>query len=675
MKKLLNNYAVRVLAFLLFLALGLVAVLCALGLIYDIQTDTGPAYGPRNFAGSELASTYADTQVWMALIDAYNADLNGTETQPAPEGRFDGGFGYVIRDPEGKIVMDAHRPGSTRITAGSWEREGYLAECYVNLPTTPDTRLYDFVYLYDFLYDGWRVFLPLGLGTGAAALLLLVFLLAAAGRTAEGVKLGGLHRWPLEIYLGGLLTAGGFCLFVFMEGVNSTISRFSHLFYSLLFSSAGALGVGAAAMLGLMTLAARFKVPGWWRNTVIFFCLKWGLRLVVWTWNLFRKLAVWTWNLFKKLICKCWAALKKVLLWLGRSVPKSWKWLWGHVSGAVGGLFHGFSGLIRSLPLAWKGVGVYCLFTLVNILLAYAFSGSMNAFLPCLLFLIDAAGVLGVVWVAGQLKKLQEAGRALAAGDLNHTVDTERMLPSLKEHGENLNAVGVGMTRAVDERMKSERFKTELITNVSHDLKTPLTSIVSYVDLLKKEDIDNERAKEYIEVLDRQSQRLKKLTTDLVDASKASSGALAVNFEQVDLGEMVRQSAGEYAGRFAAAGLEPVATVPEGEWVVRADGRLLWRVLDNLLSNAVKYAMPGTRVYLTVDAQEGKTVLAVKNISRDALNIPAEELLERFVRGDASRSTDGSGLGLSIAQSLMELMGGKLRLTLDGDLFKAELIF
>ena len=195
------------------------------------------------------------------------------------------------------------------------------------------------------------------------------------------------------------------------------------------------------------------------------------------------------------------------------------------------------------------------------------------------------------------------------------------------------------------------------------------------MDLLKNEPIENERAREYIEVLDRQSQRLKKLTADLVEASKASSGALSVTREPVDLNELVRQSTGEYAERFAAASMTPVLTLPEKETVVTADGRLLWRVLDNLLTNAVKYSLPGTRIYLDVERGEASTVLSVKNISREPLNIPAEELMERFVRGDASRSSEGSGLGLSIARSLMELMGGELRLTLDGDLFKAELVF
>ena len=259
-----------------------------------------------------------------------------------------------------------------------------------------------------------------------------------------------------------------------------------------------------------------------------------------------------------------------------------------------------------------------------------------------------------------QLKTLQTAAQKLAAGDLTYTVDTEKMYPVLKEHGDNLNAVSVGMSRAVNERMKSERFKTELITNVSHDLKTPLTSIVSYVDLLKKEPTESEAAREYIEVLDRQSQKLKKLTTDLVDASKASSGALPVNLEKIDLGELLRQSAGEYTEKFAAASITPVLNAPEAETYVTADGRLLWRVLDNLLGNAVKYAQSGTRLYLELTPGETETVLTLKNISREPLNIPAEELMERFVRGDGSRHTDGSGLGLSIAESVVLRHRGKI---------------
>jgi len=213
--------------------------------------------------------------------------------------------------------------------------------------------------------------------------------------------------------------------------------------------------------------------------------------------------------------------------------------------------------------------------------------------------------------------------------------------------------------------------KTDLITNVSHDLKTPLTSIVNYVELLKAEELQNETAKGYVEVLDRQAQRLKKLTTDIVDASKAQSGALNVTLAPTDLAELLRQGMAEYADRFAAVPLLPVLHAPES-LMATADGRLLFRVLDNLLGNAVKYAMPSTRIYLDAFETAETACISVRNISREELNIPAEELTARFVRGDASRATEGSGLGLSIAEDLMRLMGGTLRLTIDGDLFRAE---
>ena len=228
------------------------------------------------------------------------------------------------------------------------------------------------------------------------------------------------------------------------------------------------------------------------------------------------------------------------------------------------------------------------------------------------------------------------------------------------------------MNKAVEQRLKSERLKTELITNVSHDIKTPLTSIVSYVDLLKKEEL-SPTAGEYVAVLDRQSRRLKKLTEDLVEASKASTGNIAVQLEPIVVNEIIHQAVGDYDEKLAAGRLEVIVNTYEGNLMALADGRLLWRVLDNLLSNVCKYAMAGTRVYVDLIARDGHVVLSIKNISRDPLNISADELMERFVRGDASRHTEGSGLGLNIAKSFMDLMGGGFALSVDGDLFKAEL--
>lgn len=277
-------------------------------------------------------------------------------------------------------------------------------------------------------------------------------------------------------------------------------------------------------------------------------------------------------------------------------------------------------------------------------------------------------------WVL-QWKRIRAATQDIVSGKPDGKIETEKFYPDLKEHAGQLNDLGSAIDHAVDERMKSERFKTELITNVSHDLKTPLTSIINYVDLLKKEDIPNETAQEYIEVLDRKSQRLKKLTEDLVEASKASTGALTVNKERLDVVQLIRQATGEYEEKLATAGLTLVLSLPEGPVTIDADGRHVWRVLDNLLGNCAKYALEGTRVYLDAAAWDGNAVITVKNVSRQPLNIPAQQLMERFVRGDESRTTEGSGLGLSIARSLTELQGGRFLLDIDGDLFKAKVIF
>ena len=304
------------------------------------------------------------------------------------------------------------------------------------------------------------------------------------------------------------------------------------------------------------------------------------------------------------------------------------------------------------------------------LIFAYGMDGGQAALYVTLhLVLLGAA-----IWQVLALRQLQRGGEKLAEGDFSHPVTLSRgALPELKRHAENLNSVQAGIQRAVEEKMKSERLKTQLITNVSHDIKTPLTSIVNCVDLLKKEDIPSPAAQEYIAVLDRQSKRLKKLTEDLVEASKASSGALPVDVQPIDVSVLFSQIAGEYQDRLADCHLTLVTQSPEGQPVVAADSKLLSRVMDNLVSNICKYAMPGTRVYLSTEAGEDGVRMVVKNISRYPLNISADELTERFVRGDSSRSTEGSGLGLSIATSLTAIQGGDFRLTIDGDLFKVTL--
>lgn len=339
------------------------------------------------------------------------------------------------------------------------------------------------------------------------------------------------------------------------------------------------------------------------------------------------------------------------------------------------GVGMGASSMLSSISGAWRFSLAFAGYLLINALLSYRFftRGGFLAFL--LLIAVNGAALYFLLNMIRQMRTLSAAGQAMANGDLSYCVDTSGMKREFREHGENLNSIGRGMAIAVNERMKSERFKTELITNVSHDLKTPLTSIVTYIDLLQKEDIQDEKAKEYIDTIARQSKKLKKLTEDLIDASKASSGALNVNMERVNISELLRQSSAEYGERMEAVNITPVVNMPEEDIYVRADGRLLWRVVENLLQNICRHGMPGTRAYLEARTENGRAVVSFKNISQQQLNIPVEELLERFVQGDESRSRGGSGLGLSIAESLTELMKGKLKLSLDGDLFKVELWF
>ncbi|MBO4241869.1 MAG: HAMP domain-containing histidine kinase [Clostridiales bacterium] len=290
-----------------------------------------------------------------------------------------------------------------------------------------------------------------------------------------------------------------------------------------------------------------------------------------------------------------------------------------------------------------------------------------------LFFIYKLIAVGLVLYVATQAKKLRDGMKRVAAGNLSEPIDTKGMLADFKAHAEDINNAGEGIGLAVAESLKSERMKADLITNVSHDIKTPLTSIINYVDLLKKEDLKNDRADEYIEVLDRQSARLKKLTEDIVEASKASSGNIEMNIERVDLAVLLSQACGEFEEKFGTKGLELIKTLHQEQIYVNADGRYLWRIIDNLLRNIYKYAKNDTRIFLDTREKDGRVEVVFKNTSEAMLNITPQELTERFVRGDRSRNTEGSGLGLSIASSLAAGMGGDLKLDIDGDLFKAIL--
>lgn len=324
---------------------------------------------------------------------------------------------------------------------------------------------------------------------------------------------------------------------------------------------------------------------------------------------------------------------------------------------------------LRNIPLVIRTAaicGAAILFQLIVYGLFAYNTGEMVVFWLFFAFAITAI----VIYVAITLQKIKEGGERIAGGDLDYKIDTKYIYGDFRDFCGTLNN-----SAAVSEKMKSERFKTELITNVSHDIKTPLTSIINYVDLIKKEEPENEKIREYISVLDRQSGRLKKLIEDLVEASKASSGSVAVNLAECDPSVLLSQTVGEFDERLKAAGLTAVINTPEKPVRIMADGRHLWRVFDNLMNNICKYSQKGTRVYLDVSESGGRVNVTFKNISAYELNISGEELTERFVRGDRSRSTEGSGLGLSIARSLTEIQGGTLKIDIDGDLFKVTVSF
>ena len=473
-------------------------------------------------------------------------------------------------------------------------------------------------------WEGWL------LATGIAALVSLVCLLCVLVQTgmqysAPGVKLNVIDRLPYEITLfvkgalAVLCMAGIFALEWFH--IQTVFLLFGYIEGNLYewLVPLGIIALAAAFVLLILSIlregARRLRGGKWWRNTLIFrfgrLCFG-GCR------------AVWR---------RCALVFE--------NLPLTAKWL--------------------------AGCAIFGLWTLIVI-----FSNG----LVVLWFLTALAAGLFLCFYMLELDVVRRGAKKIAAGEINHYTDTARLHGAPKQIGDSLNHIGDAISVAVEDRMKSERFRTELITNVSHDLKTPLTSIINYTDLLSKEECENETMKEYISVLSRQAIRLKKLTEDLLEASKASTGTLPVTLTPTDAAELLTQAVGEYEERFSARGLHAVLDIRHNPLWITADGKHLWRVFDNLLGNICKYSMTGTRVYLTADlTNDGRVQMTFRNISENPISVSADELTERFVRGDASRHTEGSGLGLAIADSLCKLQGGGLSLTVDGDLFKAVVTF
>ena len=527
---------------------------------------------------------------------------------------------FSIEDEAGTILFDNHRTGDIPVTGwwGEMAQDGVVFRSYIAADYPAQDSVYWALRIYDVMAELAPNAAVVVTVCALAELFFLVFLARAAGRRAgrEEAVAGWQEKIPFDLYAAVVLGGSAMLVAAAASGTEYTFQGFEPIMIAVVLACCAA--AYALFLAFWMTLCARVKLGRWWENTV---CC-WLLRLC-------RRVLRWCW----RVLCRAWGAL---------------------------------AGFVRGIPLVWRTAVGCCV---IGVLLFALESNHADGLLLMLIAVLSVAACL----LSMQLRRLQKGGEALAAGDLTSQVDTSHMYFDLKHHGENLNAISRGMSIAVEQKLKSERLKTELITNVSHDIKTPLTSIVNYVDLLQREHTP-EQEREYLAVLDRQAHKLKKLTVDLVEMSKASTGNIPCHIARRSVRELIDQTVGEYAEKLSAARLEPVVTLPDEDLYCLCDGALMWRVLDNLLSNACKYACEGTRLYIGAKREGERVAFSFKNISRDALNIDPDELMERFVRGDSSRTTEGSGLGLNIAKSLVELQKGTFSIAIDGDLFKVGFI-
>lgn len=456
-----------------------------------------------------------------------------------------------------------------------------------------------------------------------ATLLLMpicVYLVMSSGwrNSSEGPSPIWFDKIPFEFFVGAIgvaayLTVSAYLVFVYRDVL---VAYQTERLLDIALAASVPFFAGIAAILTLMTLSTRLKTGCFWKYTIV--GTLWNLSLVI-----------------VKFLVK----------------------------------------VFRSLRLAWKIVLMMAAFIAYNLFIIISYVNRhmyVDLFILAIMFGDLALTVVLMLWCAG-FAKIRDYVKKLAGGDLNARLSRDSLFGDLGKCADDLEHVGEGVKIAVDESMRSERLKTELFTNVSHDLKTPLTSIVNYVDILSKDEIESETAREHIDILRRQAARMKKLIEDLVEVSKATSGNTNVNFARTDVGLLMTQTATEYASKFSDCNLDPVINISESKMIANLDGRLMWRVLDNLCGNICKYALPNTRVYITAEESGCWIKLSFKNISKYPLNVTGDELVERFVRGDSSRNTEGSGLGLSIAKSLCTLQNVGFGITIDGDLFKAEL--
>ena len=555
-------------------------------------------------------------------------DEETSETQESEEARTVDGAVYATRKsayentvaPEGYLYYETETmwENGRLVTYYMYYYEApvYAVTVYLQEEVLDNSKLHILSEMYTFRYT-FIAILVAGLLVFAIG---IVYLCWSAGRHPDGtVCPGGLNRLPIDLY--GVIVAVGILLLIqLLNNLTAWIRNEGPHLGNLSLAAMNILGMILLGIAFLMAFSAQIKTADHflWRNSLF----GWGCRKV-------GRGIRFLWQSFKKLYAL---------------LPLIWQWL---LTASLMGL-----SLVILAAMAPTGNGI------VQFLL-------MADIVACIATVLYGGYAFGTL--IGGVKKMR-------GGDLGCKISTRYLMGGFLEFANQLNALSEAALITAQKHTRSERMKTELITNVSHDIKTPLTSIINFVDLLQKPHTP-EQETAYLEVLARQSGQMKKLIDYLMELSKASSGNITVSTSRLDAVETVNQVLGEFSDKLEAANLVPVVQVPAEPVNIEVDGRLVWRVMSNLLTNAIKYALPGTRVYVDLVQVEDKVLLSMKNISREQLNTNAEELMERFVRGDASRNSEGSGLGLNIAKSLMEVQRGQLQLLLDGDLFKVTLVF
>lgn len=643
MKGFLDKTWAKAAAFVLTLVFGVLTVLGGVGvgilISYDVFLDGGDLLRRTMYEGSCVSSIYnADSFLRGTLVNAGVLVSDGTYDYSTAES------GDATEEERAQVISDL-----PRVFAEEFSRDA--AACHLTVTVRGNGEVVGTFENFELtdgdkpLYTTQETF-TYQLNTGNTAMVTI----AADLLRTEGA--------PSYSYLLAMWLVEHTALTVFLMVLFAALALFCFCF---LMASAG----HWAGHEGIhLTWLDKIPADVWLLVLLCTFFIGWEELYYEWGRVFFYAALVPLVLLF---LCAFAAQCKAGTVLRGALIGRIARFLWR----IVRSLFLGLWRIARNLPLLWKTALVMAGVFFLEMLFVLAGYGSVDG----IFVIMKAVELLAALYIALNLRALQKGGEKLARGDFSSPIDTKYLIGDFKRYGQELNDVQSGLEQAVQEQMKAEHLKTELITNVSHDIKTPLTSIVNYVDLLKKEDIPSPNAQEYIAVLDRQSHRLKKLTEDLVEASKASSGALNVELQPTDVNVLLSQIEGEYQERLAACHLTLVTQPPAPGTMIQADSRLLSRVMDNLVSNVCKYAMENTRVYVTAAVRDGQAVISFKNVSRDELNISPDELMERFVRGDASRHSEGSGLGLSIARSLVQLQGGTFALSIDADLFRADIVF